>query len=165
MVAKGFGRRLLVVLSIMGAVALFGLLDLAVSAAFFHVPSDSPVASKLFTYLFLGPIVASLLLLAAYCVLYPLVNLVLATVTYLVSGEVVTLGRLRQRAKERIRARETEAYSQKLRDRERMAARKKAVEQDYEEALRELDREFPGIKLENDLTGRPSEEGGRKGTG
>ena len=162
MVAKGFGKRLLVVFSIMGGLAVFGLLDYLVCGGFRLIPPNSPERQKLFIYQIAGPIITALLLLAAYCVLYPIVNLVLATVTYLVNGEVLTLGRIRERIKERIRTRETEAYNERLREKERVEAKKKLMERDYEEALKELDREFPGIKVENEITRYPFLELERK---
>ncbi len=162
MIAKGFGRRLLVVLSVIGGLAIFGILDCLVCAGFRFIPPNAPEGQKLLVFLVAGPIVTALLLLAAYCVLYPLVNLILVTVTYLAKGEILTLGRIRWRIKERIQAKETEAYNERVRERKRIEAQKKLMEQDYEEALRELDKEFPGIKVENEIALYPPTELGRK---
>ncbi len=163
MVAKGFGRRLLVVLSIVGGLGVLGLLDYLVCVGFKLIPSDASKGQIVLIYLIVSPIITSMLLLAVCFVLYPIVNLVLATVTYLVNGEVLTLGRIRERIEERIRTRETEAHKEKVKERERIEERKKLMARDYEEALKELDKEFPGIKVENEITRYPFAELGRKG--
>ena len=158
MVAKGFGKRLLVVSCVMGGFVVFGVLDYLVCAGFRLIPPDSSERQKLVIYLVASPILTTLMLLAVYCVLYPIVNLFLATITYLVNGEILTLGRVRERIKERMRARETEAYSEK----KRIEAKKKIIDRDYEEAQKELDKEFPGIKEENEITWHLFEELGGK---
>ena len=51
-----------------------------------------------------------------------------------------------------------------MRERKRIEANKKLADLDYEEALKELDKEFPGIKVGNEITHYPfSEFVGKRG--